>query len=61
MEVFVFRVVFRAQHVCTVRLHFKVDTQVPTLWLCARALISAPVTHVTTEAGLAPLLQSHSV
>src|SRR3989304_2871227 len=40
-----------------VRLRSKVDTQVPTLWLC----VLAHVIHVTAETGLPSLAESHSV
>ena len=44
-----------------VRLRSKVDTNVPTLWLCVRFLKDGHVTHVTTEAGLPSFMRSHSV
>jgi len=40
-----------------VRLRLKVDTHVPTLWLC----VLAHVIHVTAQAGLPSLAESHSV
>jgi hypothetical protein len=44
-----------------VRPRLKVDTQVPTSWLGARARTGSRVTRVTTETGLPPIMHSHSV